>query len=86
MHRHYTNDGRLAHIIKGQDAPTVYSTILRMGLVSQMDHASYLGCELAKGEPECITYESLPALRDCLHGGKSPACLAQENRGRITRK
>lgn len=47
---HYKNNGRLMHIIEGRDAATVCSTILKMGLVSQMDHAAYLGRELAKAE------------------------------------
>jgi tetrahydromethanopterin S-methyltransferase subunit A len=47
---HYRNDGRLAHIVAGGDAPTVCSTILDMNLVSQLDHAAYLGRELAKAE------------------------------------
>ncbi len=47
---HYKNNGRLLHIIEGKDAPTICSTILNMQLVSQMDHAAYLGRELAKAE------------------------------------
>lgn len=54
---HYTNDGRLRHIIEGKDAATVCSTILDMDLVSQMDHAAYLGRELAKAEISIITKE-----------------------------
>ncbi len=47
---HYKNNGRLLHIIEGKDAPTICSTIINMQLVSQMDHATYLGRELAKAE------------------------------------
>lgn len=51
---HYTNDGRLTNIVKGKDAATVCSTLLRMNLVSQMDHAAYLGRELAKAESSLL--------------------------------
>ena len=38
------------NIIKGKTAETVYSTIVHLGLVSQLDHAAYLGNELQKAE------------------------------------
>jgi tetrahydromethanopterin S-methyltransferase subunit A len=47
---HYKNNGRLLHIIEGKDASTICSTIINMKLVSRMDHAAYLGRELAKAE------------------------------------
>lgn len=47
---HYKNNGRLLHIIEGKNAPTICSTIINMQLVSQIDHAAYLGRELAKAE------------------------------------
>jgi len=47
---HYQNNGRLSHIIEGKDAATICSTIINMQLVSRMDHAAYLGRELAKAE------------------------------------
>jgi len=47
---HYNNNGRLLHIIEGKDATSICSTIINMQLVSQMDHAAYLGRELAKAE------------------------------------
>ena len=47
---HYKNNGRLLHIIEGKDAVTICSTIITMQLVSQIDHAAYLGRELAKAE------------------------------------
>ena len=37
-------------IIKGEDAATILSTLIGMGLVSQLDHAAYLGRELARAE------------------------------------
>lgn len=38
------------HIIKGKTAEEVLSRILGLGLVSRLDHASYLGLELANAE------------------------------------
>jgi len=36
--------------IRGKDAGEVYQTIIRMGLVSKLDHAAYLGKELEKAD------------------------------------
>ena len=47
---HYTNDGVLQNVIEGTEAATVCSTILELGLVSQLDHAAYIGRELARAE------------------------------------
>lgn len=47
---HYGNDGRLEHVVEGCDAATICSTLLRKKLVSRMDHALYLGRELARAE------------------------------------
>jgi dihydropteroate synthase-like protein len=38
------------NIIKGKTAESVYAKIVTMGLVSKLDHAAYLGSELAKAE------------------------------------
>ena len=38
------------NIIKGKTADSVYSKIVEKGLVSKLDHAAYLGSELAKAE------------------------------------
>ncbi|NIM44115.1 MAG: dihydropteroate synthase-like protein [Nitrososphaeria archaeon] len=37
-------------IIKGYDATNIYRKIVEMRLVSRLDHAAYLGCELGKAE------------------------------------
>ena len=47
---HYTNDGVLRNVIEGTESATICATILEMGLVSQLDHAAYLGRELARAE------------------------------------
>jgi len=38
------------NIVKAKTAEAVYSTIVRLGLVSRLDHAAYLGSELEKAE------------------------------------
>jgi len=46
----YSNDGRLKNIIEGKDAATTCATLVEMELVSQLDHAAYMGRELARVE------------------------------------
>jgi dihydropteroate synthase len=38
------------NIVKGKTAETIYAKVLELGLVSRLDHAAYLGSELAKAE------------------------------------
>jgi tetrahydromethanopterin S-methyltransferase subunit A len=47
---HYENSGRLAHVIEGRQGAVIASTAIQEGLVTQLDHAAYLGRELAKAE------------------------------------
>jgi len=47
---HYTNDGVLRNVIEGRDAASVCATLVEMKLVSQLDHAAYIGRELARAE------------------------------------
>lgn len=47
---HYTNKNKLLHTIEGKDAPSIYSTIIENGWVTQLSHAAYLGRELARAE------------------------------------
>ena len=47
---HYENSGRMAHVIEGRQAAIVAATVIEQGLVTQLDHAAYLGRELAKAE------------------------------------
>jgi len=47
---HYDNSGRLAHVIEGRRAALIAATIVEHGLVTQLDHAAYLGRELQKAE------------------------------------
>ena len=47
---HYENSGRLAHVIEGRQAAVIAATVIEQGLVTQLDHAAYLGRELTKAE------------------------------------
>lgn len=47
---HYTNDGTLAHVFTGTTAHELYVTVLAREIVSRLDHAAYLGMELARAE------------------------------------
>jgi tetrahydromethanopterin S-methyltransferase subunit A len=62
---HYENSGRLAHVISGRQAAVIASTAVERGFVTQLDHAAYLGRELAKAETALktgIEYEQDAAL------------------------
>jgi len=52
---HYSNDGTLRAIIEGKDSTTICATLIEKKLVSQLDHAAYLGRELAKAELSLVS-------------------------------
>ena len=52
---HYSNDGRLRNMVEGKDAASICSTLIEKELVSQLDHASYLGRELVKAEMSLVS-------------------------------
>ena len=47
---HYTADGAMAHRIVGPDAESLCGALLEWQLLSRLDHAAYMGRELAKAE------------------------------------
>ncbi len=55
---HYTNDGVLSHVIDGERASDLVSTVVARELVSRLDHAAYLGKELALAEHALKTGEA----------------------------
>jgi tetrahydromethanopterin S-methyltransferase subunit A len=62
---HYENSGRLAHVIEGRQAALIAATVVERGWVTQLDHAAYLGRELAKAEAALsagLSYEQDAAL------------------------
>ncbi len=54
---HYTNQGGLDAIFEGDSPAALYSTVIQKGFVSRLDHAAYLGCELARAERALETGE-----------------------------
>jgi tetrahydromethanopterin S-methyltransferase subunit A len=55
---HYKNNGVLTAIIEGRSAAEVYMTAIERGLLSRLDHAAYLGRELARAEHALCSGES----------------------------
>ncbi len=47
---HYENSGRLTHVIEGKESVFIAATAVERGLITRLDHAAYLGRELAKAE------------------------------------
>lgn len=47
---HYNNTGVLNKIIEGHSSAELYIPVVEMGLISRLDHAAYLGRELARAE------------------------------------
>ena len=47
---HYSYKNQLLRVIEGQDARSIYWTIIENGWVTELSHAAYLGKELTKAE------------------------------------
>jgi tetrahydromethanopterin S-methyltransferase subunit A len=47
---HYDYKDKLIRVIEGRDARSIYLTLIRNGWVTRLDHAAYLGRELARAE------------------------------------
>ncbi len=54
---HYQNDGLLDRLIEGANAAEVYFPAIDQELVSRLDHAAYLGRELARAEQSLLAGE-----------------------------
>lgn len=52
---HYHNNGAVTSMVEARGATDGYTTILQAGLVSRLDHAAYLGRELARAEHALLT-------------------------------
>jgi tetrahydromethanopterin S-methyltransferase subunit A len=59
---HYRNDGLLDAILEGSTAAELYTGAIERRLVSRLDHAAYLGRELARAERALVLGE--PYLQD----------------------
>ena len=74
---HYRNNGLLDTIIEGRTAAEVYTPAVERGLLSRLDHAAYLGRELARAEGALLSGE--PFIQDAaaertLGSAASTAC------------
>lgn len=59
---HFTNAGLLDVVIEGDTPAEVYATIIERGIISRLDHAAYLGRELARAASSLETGE--PYIQD----------------------
>lgn len=55
---HYQNNGVLTTIIESRSAAEVYMTAIDRALLSRLDHAAYLGRELARAEHALLSSEA----------------------------
>lgn len=55
MLEHYTNKGVLDRVFEAQTPAALYATAIEAGLISRLDHAAYLGRELARAEESLRT-------------------------------
>lgn len=73
---HYTNAGVLNCVLDGTTPTALYMEIVKRGLVTQFDHAAYLGRELAAAERSLRTGE--PYVQDRAPGVPLPGHDASE--------
>lgn len=72
---HYANNGVLTRVIEGATPTALYGTVIAEGLISRLDHAAYLGRELARAQHAlatggCYVQDRAPGEEDAA----SPAC------------
>jgi len=72
---HYSNDGMLDSVIKAISAAELYTPAIHQGLVSRLDHAAYLGRELAKAEHSLRSGE--PYIQDAAPEECGPRPISQ---------
>lgn len=78
---HYENNGRLAHVIEGRIAAAIAATVVERGLITLLDHAAYLGRELAKAELSLktgVVYEQDAALENLMPAASTVAAVTTE--------
>jgi tetrahydromethanopterin S-methyltransferase subunit A len=71
---HYLNDGLLDVVIEGDSAAELYTPAIDRGLISRLDHAAYLGRELARAEESLRSGE--PFVQDAAPELAAPLTLA----------
>lgn len=86
---HYENNGRLVHVIEGRQAAIIASTVVERGFITLLDHAVYLGRELAKAEIALKTgaeYEQDAALGELPPAAAVDAALEAEKASETNNK
>lgn len=85
---HFTNAGVLDVIIEGDTPAALYATIIERGLITSLDHAAYLGRELARAARSLDTAEPYiqdrapGEIEDSQAGAASCACSTiQQSKG-----
>jgi tetrahydromethanopterin S-methyltransferase subunit A len=68
---HYGNDGVLRTVVEGKQAEELAATLIREKLVTRLDHAAYVGRELARAEIALQT--GRPYIQDRAPDGTLPA-------------
>lgn len=76
---HYTNQGLLDCVMEGTSTGALYSGAIERQLVTRLDHAAYLGRELARAEQSLL--EGTPFVQDAAPGAllNPPTNLSQAN-------
>ena len=81
---HYTNQGVLNCVIEGTSAGALYTEAISRKLLTQLDHAAYLGRELARAEQSIL--HGTPFVQDAAPGTskvsveqRTCGCSAAEN-------
>lgn len=78
---HYTNQGLLDCVMEGSSAGALYSEAIERQLVTRLDHAAYLGRELARAEQSLL--QGTPFVQDAAPGeplslsSKSPFAISE---------
>jgi len=67
---HYTNTGVLDCVLEGRSPAALYATTIARHLITRLDHAAYLGRELARAERSLLTGE--PYVQDRAPGELVP--------------
>jgi tetrahydromethanopterin S-methyltransferase subunit A len=71
---HYTNAGVLDCVLEGKSPGALLATVIARNLLTRLDHAAYLGCELARAERSLLT--GAPYVQDRAPGKTVPPEVA----------
>ncbi len=83
---HYLNTGVLSAVIEGTTATELYIPAIERGLITRLDHAAYLGRELARAEvslrsSEAFAQDAAPELM-VMQNGAACGCPSNDSDGK----